>query len=159
MSIYNREDARTVLPQLEKQLNNSIEEVNKSIGNVEDVVDSIGAFYYNTTNKAITTAGIDVTPTKGAAITVPKGTYVVIAQWAFNTRSSTGNTNSQVRIFSGETAISTQRVLAAGNNWNCLQTAVITKVTADNTELSVRASTSITYTSATGNYIWAVRIK
>ena len=136
-----------------------IKDVNApNIQQIQSVIDDIGTFYYNTASKAITTAGIDATPTKGAAITVTKGTYVVVGQWAFNTRTSTGNTNSQVQLFKGSTSFTTHRVLAAGSNWNCLQTTGIVQVTADNTELSVRASTSITYTTATNNYIWAVRI-
>ena len=37
MTIYNREDARTVLPQLEKALNNKIEQTNDRIDETQEV--------------------------------------------------------------------------------------------------------------------------
>lgn len=111
--------------------------------------------YYNSTTKAITTAGID-TFTSGASISLPKGhSYIIVAQWIFNTRDSSGTTNSEVQIWNGTTAVGRNRVFASGYNWNVLQATYITDVLNSDTTYTVRASTSRVYSAAQTNYIKA----
>lgn len=126
-------------------------------GNYRNVHGQIGQRYAASTQKAITTAGID-TLTDGASLTLPPGTYVIVALWMYGTRSSTGNTNSQISIRNGNNQnLSYQRVMVATNAYSCLQTMVISTFT-ENTTVKVSASTSIPYTTETTNWISAVRI-
>ena len=118
---------------------------------------NIGTRYYQTSNNAISNTSID-NNTVGASVTVPPGTYLLIAYWPFNTRSSSGTTNSAIRILnSSDTTIAQQRVYAADSNWNALQ--CMTVVTPATTEtFRVSGATSRAYTSATMNWILAVRL-
>lgn len=122
-------------------------------------LDGIGTVYYATSSNAITTAGID-TFTNGASITLPaNGVYVIIGFWSFNSRSSTGTTNSSVCIKdSSNSIVSSQRILAAGSNWNAMECMYIASVGSSSETFTVCGSTSIAYTSASGNWIRAVRI-
>lgn len=118
-----------------------------------------GTVYTATTSKTISNTNID-SPTTGASISVPAGTYVVSGMWGFSTRSSSGTTNSECQVYNqtASTPIARQRVFAAGNNWNVLSCAGIVTLTTTST-LCVRASTSRAYTTATDNTtITAVRI-
>lgn len=111
--------------------------------------------YSATSSKAITTAGID-TFTSGASITLPKGrSYVIVAQWAFNTRDTSGATNSEVHIWNGSSAVGRTRVYASASNWNVLQAVYITSILGSDTTYTVRASTSRIYSTAQTNYIRA----
>ena len=147
MAKFNREDPRTALPQLEKIL----DAINKKLTD-------IGKTYSGSSSKAISASDIS-THTLGAYVDLPAGTYVITAQWVFNTRSTTGNTNSQVSIYDNTHSkeLVFERVMAAGYNYNALNCATIATFT-ENTRVYVRGSTSISYTTATPNWIKAVRI-
>ena len=155
MTIFNREDARTVLPQLEKQLNNSITDVN-------NVLDNIGKVYYDSSSKTISTAGIDNTPVQGATIKLPKGhAYVIIGQWTFNTGSSSTTRNNQIVIkdITNNANRSTQRIMYADQSFAVMQAMYITGVLKADTQFAVCASSSMTYTTASNNFIEAICIK
>lgn len=115
-----------------------------------------GAVYTDTESVAISSTSID-NNTTGASVTVPPGTYIVTAEWTFNTRSTSGTTNSAVRILNGSTKVAETRIFAAGNNWNSLQcTAVVTASV--QTTLTVCGASSRAYTSSQPTTITAVRI-
>lgn len=116
-----------------------------------------GAVYTDTKTVAISSTDID-NNTQGASITVPPGTYAVVSTWRFNTRSTSGTTNSAVRILDGNNTILAQtRIFAAGNNWNSLQCSAIVVASAQTT-LTVCGATSRAYTSGQPTDIMAVRI-
>lgn len=147
MAIYNREDSRTVLPQLERR-----------VETLEEKADAIGTVYSDTKSVAISNTSIN-NNTDGASITVPAGKYIVVGQWQFNTRSSTGATNSAVRLYrsgSGDNIAQT-RIVAGASNWNCLQCTAIVELKQTET-LKVCGATSIAYTTAQNTFITAIRI-
>lgn len=116
-----------------------------------------GAVYTDTESVAISSTSID-NNTTGASITVPPGTYIVTAEWNFNTRSTTGTTNSAVRILNGNnTKLAETRIFAAGNNWNSLQCTTVVTASAQTT-LTVCGATTRAYTSSQPTTITAVRI-
>ena len=113
------------------------------------------SIYSDSASQTIDAADID-TFTSGASVTLPKGkAYAIIAQWTFNSRSTTGVTNSEVQIYDGSNAVARNRINAAGQNWNVMQAFYITDVLTADTTFTVRASSSRTYTSAQPNYIRA----
>lgn len=116
-----------------------------------------GAVYTDTESVAISSTSID-NNTTGASVTVPPGTYIVTAEWQFNSRSTSGTTNSAVRILDGNnTTLAETRIFAAGNNWNSLQcTAVVTASV--QTTLTVCGATTRAYASGQPTTITAVRI-
>ena len=119
----------------------------------------IGHVYSASANVAISNTSIDAN-TGGASISLSAGTYIVIGQWHFNTRTTTGTTNSAIRLYrsgSGDNIAQT-RIVAGANNWNCLQCMAIVELTGTET-LKVCGATSRPYTTAQGTYITAVRIK
>ena len=101
----------------------------------------VGQQYSATSITNITTVGID-TPTNGASITVPAGTYVVWGSWVFNTGQTSGTRNTQIQIMNGSTEIASQRILAAAQNWNRQSICSVVQVTSSST-FTVRGSTSI----------------
>lgn len=118
---------------------------------------NIGTIYDNSTNKTITNTAID-NNTVGASITLPAGTYFVVGQWTFNTRDTTGTTNSAVRILNDAgTAIAQTRVFASAYNWNSLQCSTTVKLSAGGS-LRVCGATSRPYTTASQNWIRAIKI-
>ena len=131
---------------------------NQIYNRIYDTKTGIGSCYVASSSDIISTAGID-THTQGASITLPAGVYVVTAQWVFNTRSSSANTNSQCSIKNLDTGsiISSQRYFASGYNYNVIQTGGMWPI-ANTTRLAVMGSSSITYTSETTNWIHAVKI-
>jgi hypothetical protein len=116
----------------------------------------VGKVYSASKSVKIATAGID-TLLEGAAVTVPAGTYVVIADAVFNTGTSTGTRNNQVLIAAGDTVLASERVFAAASNYAKLQVSAIYIATGD-TKLVVKKSSSITEDTATATLIKAVKI-
>ena len=117
----------------------------------------IGTVYDASTSKTITNTAID-NNTVGASITIPPGTYIVVGQWTFNTRDTSGTTNSAVRILNDNgTAIAQTRVFSAAANWSSLQCSTTVKTVSDGT-LRVCGATSRPYTSASQNWIRAIKI-
>lgn len=118
----------------------------------------IGTVYSAETTKTISNTDID-SPTSGASITVPAGTYSIVGQWGFGTRSSSGTTNSECQIYNSTASeiLGRNRVFASANNWNVLSCSWVATFT-EETTLYVRGATSKAYTSATTNTIRAVRI-
>lgn len=116
-----------------------------------------GAVYTDTESVAISSTSID-NNTTGASVTVPPGTYIVTAEWNFNTRSTTGTTNSAIRILDGNNSkLAETRIFAAGNNWNSLQCTAVVTASAQMT-LTVNGASSRAYNSAQPTTITAVRI-
>lgn len=116
----------------------------------------VGKFYSASKSVRITTAGID-THTDGATLDVPAGTYVITAEATFNTGSTTGTRNNQVRLLADSTAIARQRIFAAGSNFAEMNLSAIYVATEDTT-LKVQKSSSITEDAAGATSIKAVRI-
>lgn len=120
----------------------------------------IGTRYYASKQSTITTAGID-THTTGATIWITPGVYAVSAQWAFNTRAASGtNTNSQCSIknYTTNSIIASQRMFTTAGYYNTIQCSGIWSIS-DPIGLSVTGSSSQTYSSASWNWIHAVKIK
>lgn len=122
---------------------------------------NIGTVYSASAVTNITNASID-SPTNGAYVTLPAGTYVLFGEWHFNTRSTTGTTNSQISFRNGASGsvYAMVRLFAAGNNWNSLKTSAV-QIFQDTTTVYICASTSRPTNSTTGatNWIQAIRIK
>ena len=154
MAIYNREDSRTVLPQLEKQ----IDSITADVSTLNEKTGVVGTVYSNSKYVAISSTAID-NNTDGASITVPAGTYIVIGQWYFNTRNSSGITNSAIRLYRSGSVdnIAQTRIVAGASNWNCLQCTAIVELKQTET-LTVCGATSIAYTTAQNTFITAMRI-
>lgn len=116
--------------------------------------------YFATSSNTITNTNID-TRTEGASITLPAGrSYIIVGQWTFNTGSGTSGRNMQVLIYnkSAGNVVAQHRVFAPQANWACLQAVYITdKLGADNTYV-VCGSSSMTYTTASNNYIKAIPV-
>ena len=119
----------------------------------------IGHVYSASKNVAISNTAIDAN-TDGASISLSAGTYIVVGQWHFNTRTTSGITNSAIRLYrsgSGDN-IGQTRIVAGAANWNCLQCMAVVELTSTET-VKVCGATSRPYTTAQGTYITAVRIK
>lgn len=116
----------------------------------------VGKVYSASRSVQITTAGID-TLFEGASVTVPAGTYVVIADIIINTGSGTGTRNNQILITADDDSIASERLVAAGANYAKLQASAI-YVAEDDTELMVKKSSSITENSTGATSIKAIKI-
>lgn len=145
-------------------INNKVITANDLAAVLDEVLppkDVVGEYYSASAATTITNTDID-SPTNGASITLPAGSYIVRGEWHFVTRTTTGTTNSQVALRNGASGsvYAMQRVFASGNNWNSLQTMSTLNLT-ETTTVYVCGSTSRptpTATSAT-NWISAFRIK
>ena len=114
--------------------------------------------YYASTSKSITTGDID-TKVAGASVTLPAGrSYLVIGSWTFNTRTTTGTTNSQVEIWNGSSVVASQRMMAGANNYNVMQCMYVTNVLGGDLTYTVRGSSSRPTTSAQPNWIIGIAI-
>lgn len=122
---------------------------------------SIGTIYENSLSTTISKTDVDKN-TDGASITVPTGVYTVIGQWGFNTRSTSGTTNSAIRMYRSSdnyaNNIAQTRIYGAGNNWNALQCSCIVNVTNATETIKICGATSRPYTTSTVTWIKAVRI-
>lgn len=141
------------------KLNNDLEVDGEIDASGEVKGSNIGVVYSDTKSVAISNTAIDAN-TDGASITVPVGTYIVIGQWQFNTRNSSGITNSAIRIYRSGSSdnIAQTRIVAGASNWNCLQCMAIVELTQQET-LKVCGATSIAYSTAQNTMITAIRIK
>lgn len=131
------------------ELINSIDEINTDI-------DGIGTITTDTKSTAIVTADINTYAT-GASITLPKGKYVIVGEWGFNSGSSTGTRNMSAVLMTGSTTLAEQRVVSAAQNYAKLQVVRIMEITA-NTTITIKGSASM-LSPATSNSITAIRIK
>ena len=95
--------------------------------------------------------------TDGASVSVPAGTYVITASVIFNTGSTSGNRNNQIRIVAGSTGIASERIAAAVSWYGVLTTSAIYTATATTT-LKVQKSTTIAENSGGTTEIKAVKI-
>lgn len=122
---------------------------------------NIGTVYTASTITNITNTSVD-SPTNGASLTLPAGTYILLGEWHFNTRTTTGTTNSQIAFRNGASGgvYAMVRVFASGNNWNSLKTSCV-QVFSQRTTVYLCGSTSRPTTSTTGatNWFHAIRIK
>jgi hypothetical protein len=121
---------------------------------VYDVV--VNRVYSASARAQITTASVD-TRADGAEIEVPAGTYIVTASATFNTGSSSGTRNNEVRLMAGDTVLARERVFAAGANFGELRTTAIYTATAT-TKLKCQKSSSITELSNEMTTVTAVRL-
>lgn len=117
----------------------------------------IGFIYSATKSVAISNTNID-NNTDGASINVPAGIYVVIGQWQFNTRTTSGTTNNAVRLYEGSNLIGQVREVAGASNWNSMQCCAIVETVGTSTTLKVCGASSRPYTTAQATQIKAVRI-
>lgn len=58
--------------------------------------------FTGTSTNIISTAGIN-NVVKGATVEVPKGKYIIVGRWIFDTATATGTTNKSVRIYNDNT--------------------------------------------------------
>lgn len=124
--------------------------------NVQALLDK--PLYAASSSKAISSSDID-TRTNGASVTLPAGhNYLIVAQWTFNTRTTSGTTNSQITIHNGTEIVAQQRIFASGNNYNVLQCVYMTNLLSGNVTYTVQGSSSRPYTSATTNWIRAIAL-
>lgn len=119
----------------------------------------IGHVYSDSKSVAISNTTIDHN-TDGASLSLSAGVYIVVGQWHFNTRTTTGTTNSAIRLYRSGSSdnIAQTRVMAGDSNWNSLQCTAIVTLTSTET-IKVCGATSRPYTTAQGTYINAIRIK
>lgn len=116
----------------------------------------VGTVYTATQNVQITVAGID-TMTDGATLNVPAGTYIVTASTVFETGTSAGQRNNQIRLLAGSSSIARERIFAAAYNYAEMRvTAVYTATTS--VTFTVQKSSSMTEGKASVTAIKAVRI-
>lgn len=122
-------------------------------------VSVIGERYVSSSSNTISSTAVD-TKTNGASITVPKGTYVILGEWIFNTRTTTGTTVSEVDIYNATTStlMTAFREVSGANNYNRLQSVCLAEFPTQTT-VYVRGGTTRPYTSATSNYIFALRLR
>ena len=114
--------------------------------------------YYANASTNITTGNID-TKFNGASITLPKGrNYLVIGAWTFNTRTTTGTTNSQIEIWNGASIVASQRIMAGANNYNVLQCVYVTNLLESDVTYTVRGASSRPTQSAQTNWIIGIAI-
>lgn len=117
--------------------------------------------YFASSSKTIATAGVDATPTVGATVTLPAGhVYFILGQWTFNSGSSSAARNNQIVIRETVNGVNraTQRVLYANQSFGVLQVAYLTDKLTTDTVFGVCASSSMTYTTASDNRIYAIPI-
>ena len=167
MTIFNREDSRTVLPQLEKLLNKKTEDLDKKIEELDERIDTldeqIGARYSNSMTLTTHLPANQDSYVEGATITVPKGVYVITVYLSLST-SATGNQSHSVQIYRkspNAASVQTNRKWTPTNNWSTQELSMIVTATEDDTVFAVRASSSVA-TSGTSypyTFIDAVRIK
>lgn len=114
--------------------------------------------YSATSSNAISSTNID-SRTNGASVTLPAGhSYLIVAQWIFNTRTTSGTTNSQVCIHNGSAIVASQRIFASASNYNVLQCMYITNLLSSDVTYTVQGSSSRAYTNATDNWIRAIAL-
>lgn len=122
----------------------------------------LGTVYSATKSVQITTAGID-TRIDGAVITVPAGTYIIMAKATFNTGSSSGTRNNEIRVVGRKSTESSfnqivrQRVVA-GASYFAEMTVCDLFVASTETVLTCQKSSSITESSTASTDIKAIRI-
>lgn len=158
MTVFNREDYHTVIPQLEKSIDIKTEKLNKRI----DEFDGLGTRYSN--SKTLTThlpADQD-SYVEGATITLPKGVYIISVYLSLTT-SATGNQSHSVQLYRKSPSaaqIQTNRKWTPTNNWSSQELCTIVDVTDDNTIMAVRGSSSVATSGTTYAFmsISAVRI-
>lgn len=129
-------------------------------GNLE--CNNIGKTLSASASKTIDTAGID-TYTEGPSVTLDAGVWVVTGQWVFNTGSTASARNLGVQLSptsgsSASGAYKMVRVKAADNSFASLEITDIITLTAT-TRVYLKGASSMTYTTASGATIKAVRIK
>lgn len=133
-----------------------------SLRDVADAISNIGTTRSASASKTIDTAGID-TYTEGPSVTLTAGVWVVNGQWVFNTGSSASARNLGIQLSpnSGSTAYGAYkmvRVFAANNSFASLEITDIITLTAT-TRVYLKGASSMTYTTAAGTAIKAIRIK
>lgn len=130
---------------------------------------SVGTIYSGTKSVQITstTVGVD-TLNDGASVILPVGVYVVTANVTFNTGSSTGMRNNQIRLIA-ETpnaagtafdveVLSRQRVMAAGANFAEMNISAVYEVTVTGARVKVQKSSSIAEDATAATSVKAVKI-
>lgn len=122
----------------------------------EKLGDISSAIYTASKSVQITEEGID-TYTNGATLTVPAGTYIVTASAVFQTAPGSSSRNNEIRILSGSTVISRERIFTAAINYGELRTAAIFSAK-ESVTLLVQKSSSATEKSSGNTSITALRL-
>ena len=118
------------------------------------LLSDIGRRYTATKSVAITSTDID-TDAEGASITLPKGTYMVMGQWCFETVLPITTTRvTKCKIYNKTTSVNTaeQRICQGAGNFCVVQSTALVVLSAENTlcvkgaatQTSVAGTTSIT---------------
>lgn len=110
----------------------------------------LGKRYTNFANKSITVADID-TEVEGASLTLPKGSYMIMGQWTFNSLSSMDLKRvTKCKLYNKTTGtdISEQRVSQATGNFCVLQAFGLVTLSAESSVICVRGAA--TQTSGNG---------
>ena len=142
--------------------------INNAEFNVRDLFGNIytglfgdfrGTLYEASSSNTISSTSID-TYTVGATLSnLSAGTYFMVGQWIYNTRSSTGAVNTQVAIRNktSSSLIAVQRLNEAAYNYCVLQCTCVVNIT-ETTSFELLGSSTKTYTTATTNWLKAVKI-
>lgn len=112
---------------------------------------NIGEPYDDTLQKQITTAGID-TFVDGASIEIPSGVYFIVGTWTFETGSSSGGRNMEVRLTDSNGNVignARNRIYAAGNNYAVLQAVFAGELSAGTYKVRGSCSMKTNTTGAT----------
>lgn len=105
----------------------------------------------------ITTADVD-TRVDGAEVTVPAGTYIITASATFNTATSSGTRNNEIRLMAGDgNVVARQRIVAGTSNFAEMRVADVYTVTSSAT-FTCQKSSSITEKETALTSITAVRL-
>ncbi len=133
-------------------------DVKQKLQELIEKISVIGTRYYANKSTKVSKTGID-TFTEGAAITVPPGTYVVTAQWIFDTGTTTDTRNMEVNIYNKtrDEKIAIERVCAAKKNYAVLNISTVLYIDEDS-NLMVMGSSSIASSDNAKTWIRAVRI-
>ena len=129
--------------------------IGEKITELKSSLESIGEVATDSASTAITTADINTYAT-GASLTLPKGKYVIVGEFGFNSGSSTGTRNMSARLVTGSTTLAEQRVVSAAQNYAKLQVSLIIEL-GTNTTITLKGSASM-LSPATANSITAIKI-
>lgn len=121
----------------------------------------IGTVYQNSKGNLVRTANTVGTQLLGASVTLPPGSYVIVARWCFNTGTSgVSNRNLEVAIGSGASSLwSSQRINCYSYGYTVLQCMHISEIQSQTTVYCMASGSQATNSNYKDtSYIYAVRI-
>lgn len=98
------------------------------------------------------------TVTKGAALNLDIGKYMVVSGFEYGSATSTGARTCRTYIYVGNTSYVTISVVSANNNAITQQVVGIVTISADGTEVSVRGISDKTTSTNGTTYVRVIKI-